>query len=76
MLSMCIAKPKCTGKKWQRGYHVIPGRIHTQSFFLREAIAVAKLRLPAIDPLIPTLYAEWGDMLKNSTTEEEFAALW
>lgn len=51
-------------------------RIKIRSFSLREAIAIAKIRLPPIDPLIPTLYAEWGDMLKNSTTEEEFAALW
>ena len=45
-------------------------------YICSEAIALAKLRLPAIDPIIPKLFAEWGDKLQKESTQEELAAMW
>ncbi|KAI9264914.1 WD40-repeat-containing domain protein [Phascolomyces articulosus] len=51
-------------------------RVYREANLYREAIAIAKLRLPAVDPIIPQLFAEWGDKLQKEATQEELAAMW
>ncbi|KAI8136904.1 quinon protein alcohol dehydrogenase-like superfamily [Fennellomyces sp. T-0311] len=49
--------------------------VYRKANMYREAIALAKLRLPPADPLIPKLFAEWADQLQVQATKEELAAM-
>ncbi|KAI9494241.1 WD40-repeat-containing domain protein [Zychaea mexicana] len=51
-------------------------RVYREAAMYREAIALAKLRLPEEDPIISTLFAEWADRLQKKATQEELAAMW